>query len=91
LLFCVVGITAWVGATVFVAATNDDPGDATPILRTFAVGGAVFLALLFAADAHRLTANRCALRHSLCGALHNGCATAKDRRRRNTQRASVPN
>ena len=43
------GIVAWIGATVFVAATGDDPSDATPILRTFAVGGGLYFGVLLAA------------------------------------------
>jgi hypothetical protein len=50
-IFTVVGIVAWLGATVFVAATNPDPSDATPILRTFAIAGGVFFGLVFAGAA----------------------------------------
>src|SRR5690606_41008547 len=38
------GIAAWFAATVYAAASNPDPSDATPVLRTFAGGGAVFCA-----------------------------------------------
>jgi hypothetical protein len=50
----IVGIAAWVVATVLVAATNDDPSDATPILRTFALGGGMFFAVTFAAAARSM-------------------------------------
>lgn len=48
-LFTVLGIVAWLGATVGAAVTNDDPSDPAPILRTFAVGGAGFIGLALAA------------------------------------------
>lgn len=50
-IFTVVGIAAWLASTVFVAATNPDPSDATPILRTFAIAGGVFFGLVFAGGA----------------------------------------
>ena len=43
------GLAAWFGATVVAAVTNDDPSDPAPILRTFAVGGAVFVGVVLAA------------------------------------------
>lgn len=43
------GLGAWFGATVAAAVTNDDPSDPAPILRTFAVGGAVFVGTVLAA------------------------------------------
>jgi hypothetical protein len=48
-VFTLLGIAAWLGATIYVAATNDDPSDAAPILRTFALGGAVFFGLILLA------------------------------------------
>ena len=45
------GLAAWIGATVLVAATGDDPSDATPILRTFAFGGGLFFAAVLTAAA----------------------------------------
>jgi hypothetical protein len=48
-VFTLLGIAAWLGATVYVAATNNDPSDAAPILRTFALGGAVFFGLILLA------------------------------------------
>lgn len=41
------GIAGWIGATVYVAATNEDQGDYQPVLRAFAVSGAVFFAAVF--------------------------------------------
>jgi hypothetical protein len=52
--FFVVGISAWIAATVFVAANNDDQRDATPILRTFSLGGALFFGIMFVAAAVQL-------------------------------------
>jgi hypothetical protein len=46
-IYSVLGIAAWMGATVYVAANNADPSDAGPILRTFAFGGALFSGLAF--------------------------------------------
>jgi hypothetical protein len=43
------GLIAWVGATIVVAATGDDPSDATPVLRAHAVGGALYFGALLAA------------------------------------------
>jgi hypothetical protein len=45
------GLAAWIGATVLVAATGEDPSDATPILRTFALGGGLFFAAVLTAAA----------------------------------------
>jgi hypothetical protein len=45
-VYSVVGFTAWFGGTVYVAATNPDPSDARPILRTFAIGAALFFGVL---------------------------------------------
>lgn len=45
------GIGAWVGATVYVAANNGDPSDPAPILRTFALGAAGFFGVVFGAAA----------------------------------------
>jgi hypothetical protein len=45
------GIVVWIGVTVYVAATNDDPSDPEPILRAFALGGAAFFASIFGAAA----------------------------------------
>lgn len=53
-----VGVAAWLGATVLVAATNDDPSDPAPILRTFALGGGAFIGVVLVAaglDARRRT------------------------------------
>jgi hypothetical protein len=50
-VFSLLGIGGWIGVTVYVAATNPDPSDPTPILRTFAVAGAVFFAVVLAAAA----------------------------------------
>jgi hypothetical protein len=50
-IFTLVGIAAWIGATVYVAATNPDPSDAEPILRTFAFGGAAFFGVVLLAAA----------------------------------------
>jgi hypothetical protein len=47
-------IASWIGSTVFVAATNDDPSDAEPILRTFALAGGVCLGVIFLAAAVRM-------------------------------------
>lgn len=46
-VFTLLGLAGWLGVTVYVAATNENPSDATPILRTFAVAGAVFFAVVF--------------------------------------------
>lgn len=54
-----VGIAAWLGATVLAAATNPDPSDPAPILRTFAVGGGIFIGIVLVAaglDARRRAA-----------------------------------
>ena len=45
--FCIVGIALWIGLTVLVAVLNDDPSDGTPVLLTFAGGGAAFFAAVF--------------------------------------------
>lgn len=45
-VYSVAGIATWLGGTVYVAATNPDPSDARPILRTFAIGGAAFFGIL---------------------------------------------
>jgi hypothetical protein len=50
-VFSLLGCGAWIGVTVYVAATNEDPSDARPILRTFAVAGAVFLGTVLVAAA----------------------------------------
>jgi hypothetical protein len=47
-LFAALGIGAWMGATVFVSVTNDNPSDSGPVGRTFAIGGAIFFAALVA-------------------------------------------
>jgi hypothetical protein len=52
--FSLLGIAAWVGATVYVAATSADPSDAGPILRTFALGGGVFIGLALIAGGWEL-------------------------------------
>jgi hypothetical protein len=43
------GLVAWVGATIVVAATGDNPSDATPVLRAHAVGGALYFGSLLTA------------------------------------------
>ena len=58
-VFSLLGIAGWIGSTVYVAATNDDPSDARPILRTFAVAGGVFLATVLVAAAVQMR-RRCA-------------------------------
>jgi hypothetical protein len=45
--FCVIGIAAWVGATVLAGVLNDDPSDGRPVLLTFAAGGAIFFGIVF--------------------------------------------
>jgi hypothetical protein len=51
-MWSVVGLSAWIGATVWAAATVDDPSDAAGrVLGTFAIGGAAFFALTFAGAA----------------------------------------
>jgi hypothetical protein len=45
--FCVLGIAAWVGATVLAGLINDDPSDGRPVLLTFAGGAAVFFGIVF--------------------------------------------
>jgi hypothetical protein len=46
--FSAIGIPLWIGATVAAAVINDDPSDGGPVLKTFAVGAAVFFGLMFA-------------------------------------------
>lgn len=41
------GLFAWIGSTVLVAVVNNDPADGTPVLATFAAGGAVFFGAVF--------------------------------------------
>jgi len=48
------GIAAWIGVTVAVAVTHDDPSDPGPILRTFAIAGGVFFAVTFGAAAGQM-------------------------------------
>lgn len=45
------GIGGWIGVTVYVAATNDNPSDGTPVLRTFAVAGGVLIGSMLVAAA----------------------------------------
>jgi hypothetical protein len=45
--FCLVGIAAWVGATVLAAVLNDDPSDGRPVVLTFAAGAALFFGIVF--------------------------------------------
>jgi hypothetical protein len=45
--FCVIGLAAWVGATVLAGALNDDASDGRPVLLTFAAGGAIFFGIVF--------------------------------------------
>ncbi len=47
MVFCLVGIGGWVGATVVAAVVNDDPSDPAPVLLTFAGGGALFFGAIF--------------------------------------------
>lgn len=53
-IFTLLGVAGWLGATVYVAATNADPSDPTPILRTFAVAGGGFLGAVLVAAALQL-------------------------------------
>jgi hypothetical protein len=41
------GLAVWIGLTVLVAVVNDDPADGTPVLLTFAAGGAIFFGAVF--------------------------------------------
>jgi hypothetical protein len=43
------GLAVWIGLTVLVAVVNDDPSDGTPVLVTFAAGGAIFFGAVFGA------------------------------------------
>jgi hypothetical protein len=43
------GLVAWIGVTVLVAVVNDDASDPGPVLRTFAIAGAVFFGVTFGA------------------------------------------
>jgi hypothetical protein len=45
------GIAAWVGVTVLASVLNDDPSDAAPVTRTFAIAGGVFFGVTFGAAA----------------------------------------
>ena len=47
--FCLVGIAAWVGATVLAGLINDDPSDGRPVALTFAAGAALFFGAVFGA------------------------------------------
>jgi hypothetical protein len=53
-IFTLLGLGGWLGVTVYVAATNANPSDATPILRTFAVAGGAFLGSVFVVAAIQL-------------------------------------
>jgi hypothetical protein len=53
-IFTLLGVAGWLGVTVYVAATNDNPSDATPILRTFAVAGGAFFGVVLVAAAVQL-------------------------------------
>lgn len=44
------GIGLWLAATVYAAANLADPSDPSPVLRTFAVGGGLFMGLVLAAS-----------------------------------------
>jgi hypothetical protein len=57
-IFTLLGIAAWIGVTVYVAATNPDPSDAAPILRTFALGGAAFFGVTLLAAAWEVRRNQ---------------------------------
>jgi hypothetical protein len=46
-VFCLVGIAAWVGATVLAGLINDDPSDGRPVVLTFAAGAALFFGAVF--------------------------------------------
>jgi hypothetical protein len=48
-VYSLVGAAAWMGATVYAAATLADPSDAAPVLRTFAIGGGAFFGIAFVA------------------------------------------
>ena len=43
------GLAGWIGVTVLVAVVNDDASDPEPVLRTFAIAGAVFFGVTFGA------------------------------------------
>lgn len=51
LAWSLVGIAAWIGVTVYVAATLEDPSDPAPVMRSFAIGGAAFFGITFGAAA----------------------------------------
>jgi hypothetical protein len=56
--YSILGIAAWMGATVYVAATNPDPSDAGPMLRTFGIGGAAFSGIALAAAGLEIRRNQ---------------------------------
>lgn len=68
-LCSLLGLAAWVGATVAVAATGDDPSDATPILRTFALCGGAFITLMLLAAGWEIRRSRYAVSTRLYRAL----------------------
>jgi hypothetical protein len=47
MIFTVVGLTIWIGATVLVTMAADDPSSGRPTLLAFAAGGSVFFGIVF--------------------------------------------
>src|ERR671917_553663 len=49
LIFTVVGLALWIGATVAVTVVNDDPSDPDPMLKAFVIGAGCFFGAMFGA------------------------------------------
>jgi hypothetical protein len=57
-LFTAVGLGVWIGVTVLVGATQDDPTDPGPTLIAFAAGGTAFFGCVFGAALWHLRPRR---------------------------------
>jgi hypothetical protein len=78
--FSILGIGGWIGLTVLVAVRHDDPTDATPVLRTFAIGGGIFFGALFGAAALQIRRSQGAATDALYVRLAGGDVPAATRR-----------
>jgi hypothetical protein len=78
--FSIIGIGCWIGMTVLVAVLHDDPTDATPVLRTFAIGGALFFGTMFGAAALQVRRSQGAATDALYLRLADGEVPAATRR-----------